>query len=158
MTSEEIKEYTQRIIQSNRTELIVVLFDIYNKYIDESHKALQDGNNDEYKNSCHNASRVILHLKNDLDFRYPQSRNLYALYDYCDRCISKSIYSRDDKYLEDTLKVMSDLRESFVQLAQSDSSEPLMKNAEKITFGLTYDRNDVTGIQENYDSRRGFLV
>lgn len=158
MTSEEIREYTQRIIQSNRTELIVVLFDIYDKYIDESHEALQDGNNDRYKNACHNASRVILHLKNDLDFRYQQARNLYSLYDYCDRCISKAIYSRNEKYLEDTSKIMANLKESFVQLAQSDDSSPLMKNAERITFGLTYDRKDVTGMQENYDSRRGFLV
>lgn len=89
-----------------------------------------------------------------LDIRSPV---ICILYDYCDRCISKSIYSRDDN-TEDTLKVMSNLRESFVQLAQSDNSAPLMKNAEKITFGLTYDRNDVTGMQENYDSRRGFLV
>jgi flagellar protein FliS len=158
MTSEEIREYTQRITQSNRTELIVILFDIYNTYVKEALEALENCNDEKYRDACHNASMVLLHLRRDLDFKYPQSKSLYSLYDYCNRCMAKAIYSKDKKEIDRASDIMTKMRESFMQLAQGDKSEPLMKNAQRITFGITYDRKDVTGIQENYDVKRGYFA
>ena len=36
MKSEEIKDFTMRITQCNRTELLVVVFDIFLKYIEDA--------------------------------------------------------------------------------------------------------------------------
>lgn len=50
MTKEQIKEYTARVAQANRTELVVIIYELLLDEIQEGNKQYQAGNTDAGKN------------------------------------------------------------------------------------------------------------
>lgn len=164
MTKEQISSYKLRITESNPTELVVLLYEIYFSYVDDALRLLwKDGEEKnpldvrEYGKNLRMASMVLRHLKEDLDFSYEISQNLYALYDYAERSVAKASYSLQKEDLENTYKVMKPLYESFREVAKNDTSKPVMQHAQKISAGYTYGRNDVTESLGN-DMNRGFFA
>ncbi len=159
---QEVKQiFTRRIVESNRSELIVVLFDILDCYVQEAldryHKT---GTMTDARESLRYAALVLEHLKDDLDFG-TDSRlcgQLFSIYDYCQRQIAKSLYQNREDGVMEVQKLMAQLRTSFEQVAKEDDSEPLLDHKDNRVAGYTYGRNDVTETSTNYDPNRGFLV
>ena len=100
MRREEISIFSRRIAQSNASELIVVLYDIYFAYENEAYLALEDASWDGYLSSLRKCSQVIEHLKSSLDFNYSIAKELYPLYNFVEVSLSKAIYSRDKNISE----------------------------------------------------------
>ena len=164
MTKEKISEFKLRITESNRTQLIVVLYEIYFSYINDALDFLKNmteertkEQTDDYVKSIRMASMVLRHLKEDLDFSYEISRELYSLYDFCERKLAKAGYSFSKENLEETLSVMKPLCESFREIAKADTSSPMMQHTQKISAGYTYGRHDVTE-SVAMESNRGFFA
>lgn len=149
---EDRKEYFKsRITTSNKTELICVLYEIYFEYIKEG---MQNGSVD--MESLRNATEVLDHLKNALDFKYEISGNLFSLYDFCQRQISQAMYKNNEEPLKIAEHIMKELYESFAEIAKNDDSEPMMQNTQQVSAGFTYGKNDIVETTDN--SNRGFLV
>ena len=70
MTDEKKQEFVNRITNANRTELIVVLYDMFTEYVNEAAAGYEDGakGSDDSKASLDKANEVLNHLKSDLDF------------------------------------------------------------------------------------------
>lgn len=158
MTKEMKQIYTERITSANRSELIVVLYDIYAEYISEALKALDDEDMEVYRESVRKAEEVLIHLKGDLDFTYEIASQLYALYDYCHRKLSEALYKKEKKELLEAEKIMNNLKSSFDILAKADSSKPVMQNAEKVVYGMTYGKSDVNTTLLKTDASRGYYA
>ena len=164
MTKEKASAFKLRITESNRTELICILYEIFFAYLDEAKEALQQMKSgrdekllDAYGEALRSASMVVRHLEDALDFSYEISGNLFSLYGFVERSIAKATYRLETDDLEHCLSVMKPLYDSFLEVAKQDSSKPLMQNTQKVTAGYTYGRNDVTegfGVSDN----RGFLA
>ena len=164
MTKEKISEFKLRITESNRTQLIVVLYEIYFSYVNDALDFLKNmteertkEQNDDYVKSIRMASMVLRHLKEDLDFSYEISGELYSLYDFCERKLAKAGYLFSKEVLEETLSVMKPLYESFQEVAKEDTSSPMMQHTQKISAGYTYGRHDVTE-SVAMESNRGFFA
>ena len=158
MTKEMRQIYTERITSANRSELIVVLYDIYAEYLSDALKALNSGDLETFRNSVRKAEEVLVHLKSDLDFTYEISNELYAIYDYCHRLLSESLYKKDQKILFEAKKLMNNLKGAFEDIAKADTSKPIMQNAEKVVYGMTYGRSDVNSTLLKTGGSRGFYV
>lgn len=164
MTKEQISTYKLRITESNKTELVVILYEIFFSYMEDGMTLLEEMGEkrssdqiNEYGKNLRMASQVIRHLKDDLNFSYEISGNLFSLYDFVERSIAKASYSFSKDDLEHALRVMKPLYESFKEVAAKDDSKPMMQHTQKVTAGYTYGRNDVTesiGMENN----RGFLA
>ena len=161
MTSKEKQGFINRITSSNATEIIAVLFDVYSCYTDDAKTALKKGRDEkcigEYTDALRSASKVLRHLKNSLNFKYDISNDLYSLYDFCERSIARAMYSLDVTEIDNTLKVMDQIGESFREIAQKDDSPAIMKHAEKVSSGYTYGRTgmvDMISLERN----RGLFV
>ncbi len=161
MTRDEISCFTNRITSGNATGIIVVLFDIYSCYTDDAKRALRQGRNEksirEYTHALHQASQVLRHLKNALDFKYDISKNLYALYDFCERALARAVYSLDTTEIDNTIKIMDQIGESFREIAKKDEAPPVMGHSQKVHAGYTYGRTDVNEMVYS-DRNRGFFV
>ena len=161
MTRDEISYFTNRITTGNATGIIVVLFDIYSCYADDAKQALRKGRDEkrlkEFTHAIRQASQVLRHLKNALDFKYEISKDLYALYDFCERSLARAVYSLDVTEIDNTLKIMDQIGESFRQIAKKDEAPPIMGHSQKVTAGYTYGRNDVNEMVYS-DKNRGFFV
>ena len=159
MENEKINEYTRRITQSNRSGLLVIMYEIAGTYLEDAKNCLEKGEKEAFKENVRNADRVVRELQEILDFKYELSGNLYSLYAYCRRALAKSLTMQSTQGIDEAGKILSRLEASYRKLAEQDESEPLMKHAGQVYAGITYGKKDLT---ENYNDRleasRGFFA
>lgn len=159
MTVEDIKGFTNRIVAGNRSQIICVLFDIYKVSEKEALSALAAGEKSNAVKSMNKCTEVLMHLKNALDFNYDISNELYALYDFCQREVSKSIYKANDEGILVASPIMDKLADAFVQVAKEDTSGPMMSNTQEVHAGFTYGKGGMTEqISDGTARPRGFFV
>ena len=111
---------------------------------------------DEAVSALKKCAEVVTHLQKDLNFDYKVSSNLYALYDYVKRNVSKSIYKADEEGLLEAKRIMDELGSAFDQIAKEDSSGPVMKNTQYVMAGITYGRETLNESLMGNQISRGF--
>ena len=157
MTKEDIGIFTRRISQGNRSDIIVVVYDIYFAYEEDALAAIKKSDMDAFAFAIRHMSDAVSHLMSALDFTYEISSQLYPLYDYTQRCLSRALYAKDINSIESASKVMSGLREAFIEVARADESGRSMRNAETVTAGYTYGPGSLNEISVG-GSNRGFYA
>lgn len=159
MTKEEINSFSYRISQASRTELIVIMLDMAKQYTDDAVKAYDNGDVDEFCTYTKQAKRVVDALSASLDLKYPISTELFNIYSYAARTLSRAMIKRDIKDFEVLSRVFDKLRATFAELAKEDTSGALMKNTQKVYAGLTYSNGRLDEIAYDLNEKsRGFTV
>ncbi len=156
MNRDKISAFTLKIASSNGSELISILYDIYEEYESDAICYFEAGQVDEAVTALKKCSAVVSHLQKDLNFSYKVSGNLYALYDYVQRNVSKSIYKANTEGLLEAKRVMDELGEAFEQIAKEDKSAPLMRNTQAVMAGVTYGRSSLNESIMGNQTSRGF--
>ncbi len=156
MNRDKISAFTLKIASSNRCGLITVLYEIYEEYESEALEHFKAGQVDEAVSALKKCAEVVTHLQKDLNFDYKVSSNLYALYDYVKRNVSKSIYKADEEGLLEAKRIMDELGSAFDQIAKEDSSGPVMKNTQYVMAGITYGRETLNESLMGNQISRGF--
>lgn len=156
MNRDKISAFTLRIASSNGCGLISILYDIYEEYETDALENFEAGQVTEAIGALKKCAEVVSHLQKDLNFEYKVSGNLYALYDYVQRNVSKSIYKANADGLLEAKKVMDELGDAFDQLAKEDMSAPIMQNTQHVMAGITYGKNSLNESVMGNQARRGF--
>lgn len=152
------RDFTLRLSQCNKGEMVVIIYDILFAYLDDVKKAHADGDREAMKTGIRNAQRVLDELTGSLDFTYKLSNNLYSLYVFCKNELAKTMYQNRLDGVDEAEKILRRLHGSFKEVARQDTSRPLMSNAQHVYAGMTYGR---TALNESYmdmDNQRGFFV
>lgn len=157
MTKDRIQEYTRRISEANRSEIIVIVYEMANDYFEDAFRALEAANYDEYKIGCDRIIRCANHLLNSLDFSYEIAGNLKSIYEYIIKETGIASVKRDATVLKSLQLFMSKLKGSFAEIAKKDESKAVMQNAQTVYAGLTYGKNSLNESM-NSASNRGFVV
>ncbi len=158
MTSEKKQIFTRRITQANRTQLVVVVYDIFLEYLSDALDAYEEGNGDEFGLSLQMALECIYEMRSALDFKYEPAKNLFAIYNYAERELAGNLFKNRADNLEEIKKMFTKLRGAYAEISRNDTSEPLMDNIQDIYAGLTYGKTDINESFINYDAERGFRV
>jgi flagellar protein FliS len=164
VNKEAIKTFSYRITQANRTELVVVTFDIGIQYVRD---ALGESSVDEFKENLRMAKRVVDELISSLDMSFDISRQLFDTYMVIERYLIKAGSGATDKdfhneernnLLETVVRMLNKLRDAFYEVSKTDTSAPLMQNTQQVYAGLTY--TGAGGASETYEDgvNRGFRV
>lgn len=140
MTKEEMKEYSLRIAESSKTELIVITYDVILNYVDSAVKAYGDNDPDAVVFNLQKAKQFVNNLSSCLDFKYGISKQLLRLYIYVNNCLLKDIVKRNPVNADNVKAVISKLRESFNEISPLDNSGKVMRNSEQVYVGYTYGR------------------
>ena len=156
MNKDKISAFTLKIASSNGLGLISILYDIYEEYETDVLDNFEAGQVDEAIAALKKCATVVSHLQKDLNFEYKVSGNLYALYDYVQRNVSKSIYKANSEGLIEAKKVMDELGDAFEQIAKEDTSAPLMRNTQSVVAGMTYGKGSLNESILGNESSRGF--
>ena len=156
MNKDKISAFTLKIATSNGLGLISILYDIYEEYETDALDNFEAGQVDEAIAALKKCATVVSHLQKDLNFEYKVSGNLYALYDYVQRNVSKSIYKANSEGLIEAKKVMDELGDAFEQIAKEDTSAPLMRNTQSVVAGMTYGKGSLNESILGNQSSRGF--
>ncbi len=157
MANVKLSEYTARISQSNKSELVVVVYDIIIESLKEAIGYFEKGEKEHFSTKVKYAQKFLLELMNTLDFKYDISKELLRLYIFVNKQMINSCIKMDASLLDSAIDVMEKLRIGFVEVAKADKSEPIMQNVQPIYAGLTYGRGTLNEIAYGTNiASRGF--
>ena len=151
------QDFTRRINHCNKSELVVIMYDIFFAYTQEAKDAHAAEDRMSYKLAIRNAQNAIDSLTNALNFQYEISKNLLQLYVYCKNLLAKAMYQNKIEPIEEAEELLKRLYTSFCEVAKTDTSGPLMKNTQQVYAGYTYGRTSLNESLIN-DDHRGFFV
>lgn len=157
MQKEQIQEFTSKITLSNRTGLTVVTYEILFAYLADAKSALKEERYEDYKQAIRQAQKCISELMVTLNFSYELATELYRVYAYTKELLAKALYKRSEEEIAECERLMKMLQASFIEVAKTDDSAPLMKNTEQVYAGYTYGRSDVNSNSDANPSR-GYFV
>ena len=143
MTDELKQQFTRRITNANKSELIVILCDMFDIYVSDAKTAIEDGDTVVFKNNIRYARAVLSELIDSLNLEYELARNIYQLYRFVERYLIKADIKLDKTYLIPCLNIMRKMNESYEKIGKLDPSGPVMKNTEEVYAGITYGRGDL---------------
>ena len=158
MTTDKKQNFTRRITQANRTQLVVIVYEMLLVYLEDALVAFEEQNKEEFKNNLRMARECIGQMRTSLNFDYELSRNLFALYCFADKELAKDIYGYKTDNLDVIQMIFTKLHDAYYQISSEDESSPLMDNIQSVYAGLTYTKTDLNENLVNYDARRGFLA
>lgn len=158
MTKEMKQIFTRRITQANRTQLVVILYDMILTYLKDAATAQEIGCGQEFKKDMQCARNCISEMRSSLDFNYDLSRNLFAIYAFADRELAHDMQGISVEQLAQITGMFQKLRDAYHTISKEDQSQPLMENAQDVYAGFTYNRTDVNESLSQYGSARGFCI
>lgn len=158
MKSEKKQELTRRITQANKTEMIGILYEMVLCYLEDAVEAHGRQERTEYREAIRKTRNCFRELLSSLNLEQELAAHLLQLYLYCNRELALADVKNDAAYLEHVERVVSRLREAYVQLAGQDDSGPVMQNSQTVYAGLTYGRGELTENMADQGVNRGFLV
>lgn len=156
MKAESVKIFTRRITSANKSEIIVIIYDIIEENLTLAKKALAEGDRETYRNEIKQAISFVKELLVSLDMNYEVSKNLASLYIYVSRCLNFALVSGKKEEIEAAEKVLRKLGDSFREVAKTDESKPVMENPQRVYAGITYGRGldlDETLVASAMESR-----
>ncbi len=156
MTYQKKQEFTLRITQANKTELIEILYEMVLAYIEDANRAHVEKNRNEYRAVIRKIRGCLQELLASINFESDIASSLLQLYLYCNRELVHADVKNDVEYLEHIGLVIGKLQKTYEELAKSDASAPVMQNSQAVYAGLTYGKNELTENMADQGTNRGF--
>lgn len=159
MTKEIKQEFTLRITQANKTQLITILYEMVLLYLNEAEDALDADDKRAYKNAIRKIRDCMNELTMSLHLEYELARNLLQLYLYISRELVQASIHYEKENLEHIRSIIKQLHKAYKQIEPQDVSGPVMGNTQTVYAGLTYGRNNtLTESINDPAGNRGFCV
>lgn len=158
MTKELKQEYTLRITQANKTQLITILYEMALQYVNEAKEALAEGDRTALKNAVRRIQGCMCELMDSLHLEYEVAQNLLQLYLYINREVAKAALYNSEENLEHVRPVLENLAAAYRKIEGEDMTEPVMGNTQAVYAGLTYGRDNLMENAADPAANRGFSV
>ncbi len=158
MTKEAKQIFTRRITQANRTQLVVILYDMILTYLKDAADAYDIGCEEEFKKGMQCARNCIAELRNSLNFSYDLSKTLFSIYAYADREIANNLSGFKTDHIAEIMQMFAKLRDAYHTVSKEDTTQPLMENAQDVYAGFTYGKSDVNESLLYSSAGRGFCI
>lgn len=158
MTKELKQQFTLKISQANKTQLVVILYEMLLVYIEEARQAYKAEKKEEFRQGIKRAKACLHELMASLHFEYAISGNLLQLYAYADRRLTKADAGYCVEELAYAEAVIEKLHAAFETVSVQDTSPAVMANTQTVYAGLTYGKNDLTENLADQGSSRGFRI
>ena len=156
MTKEMKQQFTLKITQANKSQLVVILYEMLLAYLDEADEAHDKGERAGFRDGIRKARGCLKELMASLHFEYEPGQQLLQLYLYANRELARADIHNSKEELSHVRKVMVKLHEAYETVSREDTTAPVMANTQTVYAGLTYGRNNLTENLTDQGSSRGF--
>jgi len=146
MNQDQRREYTARVAQANRSELVVIIYELFLLALDEAEAYFKKGELSEGVKEIRRAQGFLQELMGSLDHRYAIAEELMRLYRYVYEQLIFSALRRKMVNGDTVREVMGKLKDAFVKVAKQDGSGPVMKNVQQVYAGLTYGKGSLNEV------------
>ena len=127
MKEEDISAFSYRISQATGTELVVILYEMAQQYIDDAQDMYSQGSREEFRRYVKLAKRVTDELKVSLEMKYPISAQLFNIYSYASSTLQTAMNRYDNANLDVVKRIYGRLAQAFSDIADQDKGGPLME-------------------------------
>lgn len=158
MTKELKQEYTLKITQANKTQLITILYEMLMIYMNEAKEAHGKEDRAGFREGIRKSRGCINELLASLNFDYELAVNFLELYLYVNRELARAEVRNITEPLMNAGKVIRRLHEAYEKLQAEDTSAPVMENVQTVYAGLTYGKNNLNENLTDQGADRGFRV
>ena len=156
MTNELKQQFTLKITQANKTQLIVILYEMLLVYVEEARDAHEEGDRAGFRDGIRKSRGCLKELMASLHFEYEPAMNLLQLYLYANRELTRADIHNSVDELSNVEMIVKKLHEAYASVGEQDTTSPIMENAQTVYVGLTYGKNDLTENLADQGSNRGF--
>lgn len=158
MKKEKKQDFTLRISRANKTQLVVILYDMVLVYLEDSLEAFENKNYKGYKWNIERAKDCIDELLNSLHMEYEIAGILRGLYFFYKRELTTAAVQNKKELVLPVVQMIQELKESYEQISSQDTSAPIMENAQTVYAGLTYGKTSLNVDLSDQGTNRGFCV
>lgn len=158
MNNELKQQYKLRITNANKTQLVVILYEMFLQYMEEAKEAHEKEDVKAFKDAIRYARGCVKELMQSLNFEYEPAKELMQLYVYVNKELVSADVQNKTEPLDNSIMVMKGLWEAYSQISSMDQSPAVMENSQKVYAGLTYSRGDLVENLNQVGENRGFLV
>ena len=156
MTKELKQQYTLKITQANKTQLVVILYEMMLIYLDEAQQAHAKEDREGFREGIRKSRGCLKELMSSLHFEYEPAMNLLQLYLYANREMARGDIRNSTQELDHVKMVMTKLHAAYEKISEQDTSGPVMENTQTVYAGLTYGKKALTENLSDQGSSRGF--
>ena len=140
MTLEKKQEFTLKISQANKTQMITIIYEIVIDYLEEAIDLIGEGKKKEANVSLIRAQNCIDELLRSLNMEYELAKNLHMIYIFSKKELMAAGVTYSSDRISRVLKNFRSLHEAYLELEKEDTSDKLMANTQTVYAGLTYGR------------------
>ena len=158
MTKELKQEFTLRITQANKTQLITILYEMVLLYLEEAEQSLAKDDKPAFKQAIRKIRDCMNELILSLHLEYELAQNLLQLYRYINSELVQANMHYEKENLHHIESIIKKLHGAYKQIETQDTSGPVMENTQTVYAGLTYGRNTLSENITDTALNRGFCV
>lgn len=158
MTKERIQDFTVRISQANKTEMIAILYDIAVEYCNSALAALEIDDKMLYRIELGRVRSTLKELMNSVNTSTELGMTLMRLYIFQKQQLTKAYMDFDKIAITHVLGIFEKLGKAYEELSKQDSSDPVMDNVENVYSGFVYNKNRMVESVLDRDMSRGYLA
>ena len=158
MNKDKKQEFTLKISNANKTEMVVILYDMTIEYLQDALEEFDANNVETFKWNIEKAKDCLDELLNSLHMEYEPAGVLKSLYFFYKREITTAEVRQIKEKIFPVIKMLQELKESYEKIASQDTSSPIMENTQTVYAGLTYGKNSLNIDLSDQSIDRGFRV
>lgn len=149
MEKKKAQEYSARIVQANRTELLVIIYEIIQEELSQAIEAYNNKDEQLFQSSMKSAQKFLNELMGTLDYRYEVAYNLMSVYKYVNKVIIEDLVKGQADQISECISMIGNLKAAYEGIVSQDHSGPVMENVQKLYAGLTYGKGTLNEISVN---------
>ena len=153
MTQERKKEYTLRITQANKTQMITILYEMVLDYLKEARDAISIGDKEQANIRLGYAQNCIDELIRSVNRNIDLGKNLHQIYIFSKKELMISGINYSIHRIWKVEQNFKTLHAAYKEMESEDTSAPTMGNTQSVFAGLTYGKyslnEDVTASSMN---------
>ena len=158
MTQEKKQEFTLKISQANKTQLITILYEMVIEYLEEAIDSLGISKRDDAERTLGFAQNCIDELIRSLDLKYEIAKVLHNIYIFSKKELMAAGVNGSMHRVWRVEQNFRRLHDTYKELEKVDISEPLMGNTQTVYAGLTYGRHSLNEDVSAVSMNRGFMA
>lgn len=159
MVKEKRQEYCARIVQANRTELLVIMYEIIQEELTQALTEYERKDMEQFDAALKNAQKFLNELMGTLNYRYEVSYELMSIYKFVNKVIIEDRLKQQTDELAECIDIIGNIKAGYEGITAQDHSGPVMENVQKLYAGLTYGRDSLNEISVSVGSgKRGLYA
>ena len=153
MTQERKKEYTLRITQANKTQMITILYEMVLDYTKEARDAISIGDKEMANLKLSYAQSCIDELIRSVNLDFDLGKMLHQIYIFSKKELMMAGINYSIHRIWKVEQNFKTLHAAYKEIEKEDTSAPTMGNTQSVFAGLTYGKyslnEDVTASSMN---------